>query len=307
MTILIRQSKCIQDDTCLISLRHKRYREKNVVARQPASIFEAPSITFNPFLQWDLRARIILGCLLLFSVKNAFANETVEMHSSTLSILIIWIPFILKGFLLNVLMSVLAMAAATIAGIFLGFMQISPAKIIRLPARLFTQLFRNSPWLVILFAIMLLMPFQLSLPGGVKIPIHDWIKATIAFALPVTANVAEILRGSVQSIPSGQWESAESLAFSRYQTLRHIILPQCTRRMLPPWMNWYALLTLMTPMATILGVHEALGNTQAAMEAAGSRPAFLIPFYLFLMAIFFVYIYPISILSRRLERRFASA
>lgn len=76
--------------------------------------------------------------------------------------------------------------------------------------------------------------------------------------------------------------------------------------MLPPWMNWFALLTLMTPMAAILGVHEALGNTQAAMEAAGSRPEFLVPFYLFLMTIFFAFIYPFSVFTRRLERRFGT-
>tara|TARA_R110002051_G_scaffold262386_1_gene322289 strand:- start:269 stop:736 length:468 start_codon:yes stop_codon:yes gene_type:complete len=153
---------------------------------------------------------------------------------------------------------------------------------------------------------MFLVPFQITLPGGDKVMIPDWVKATFGFALPVMANVSEILRGAVVSIPSGQWESAESLAFTRAQTLRHVILPQCIRRMLPPWMNWYALLTLMTPMAAILGVNEALGNTQAAMEAAGSRPEFLIPFYLFLMTIFFVFIYPLSVYTRRLEKRFAA-
>jgi len=53
-------------------------------------------------------------------------------------------------------------------------------------------------------------------------------------------------------------------------------------------------------------VNEALGNTQAAMEAAGARPELLVPFYLFLMTIFFIFIYPISLYTRRLERRFAA-
>ena len=73
-------------------------------------------------------------------------------------------------------------------------------------------------------------------------PIPDWIKATLGLALPVMANVAEIVRGAVQSIPTAQWESAESLAFTRRQTLWMIILPQCVKRMLPPWMNLYAIL-----------------------------------------------------------------
>ncbi|MGR3200211.1 MAG: amino acid ABC transporter permease [Paracoccus sp. (in: a-proteobacteria)] len=230
-----------------------------------------------------------------------------DASQTPLDTLVTWMPFILEGFTLNLLMSVLAMALATVLGIILGFMQISPSRLIRVPAKLVTHLFRNSPWLVILFALMFLVPFQITLPGGDRVLIPGWIKATVAFALPVMANISEILRGAVMSIPSGQWESAESLAFTRRQTLRHVILPQCVRRMLPPWMNWYALLTLTTPMAAILGVDEALGNTQAAMEAAGARPELLIPFYLFLMALFFAFIYPISLWTRRLERRYAAS
>lgn len=237
--------------------------------------------------------------------RPALAQTTTEA-STAFSTLLTWVPFILQGFSLNVLMSVLAMVIATVSGVILGLMQLSPTALIRYPSILLTQLLRNSPWLAILFAMMLFIPYRLSLPGGLQITSADWAKATIAFALPVAANVAEILRGAVLSIPSGQWESAESLAFTRRQTLRHIILPQCIRMMLPPWMNWYALLTLTTPMAAIIGVNEALGNTQAAMEASGSRPEFLIPFYVFLLLIFFLFIYPISRFTRRLEARLAN-
>lgn len=241
--------------------------------------------------------RIALPLVLAVVGTQASAQSSMEA-------LFQWTPFILTGFGLNLLMSVLAMLIATIAGFGLGLMQLSPNWIVRTPARLMTHLFRNSPWLVILFAIMLLMPFQITLFGGEKVIIPGWAKAVIGFSLPVMANISEILRGAVMSIPSGQWESAESLAFSRIQTLRYIILPQCIKRVIPPWMNWYALLTLSTPMAAILGVNEALGNTQAAMEAAGAKTEFLIPFYGFLLILFFAYIFPISLLTRRLERRF---
>lgn len=247
----------------------------------------------------------VVGILLLTAGSALAQQAGKDVPMSALSALIIWMPFILKGFGLNLLMSVLAMTGATIVGVFMGFMQISRTWIISFPARIITQLFRNAPWLVILFAIMLLFPFKLTLPDGQIVLVPGWVKATIGFSLPVMANISEILRGAVNSIPTGQWESADSLAFTRYQTLRHVILPQCIRRMLPPWMNWYALLTLMTPMAAILGVQEALGNTQAAMEAAGSRPEYLVPFYTFLLLIFFLFIFPISLWTRRLERQIA--
>ena len=64
-----------------------------------------------------------------------------------------------------------------------------------------THFFRNAPWLVLLFYCMFLLPFQVTV-FGVTIPIPDWTKATFGLALPVMANVSEIVRGAVQSIPT---------------------------------------------------------------------------------------------------------
>ena len=97
-----------------------------------------------------------------------------------------------------------------------------------------------------------------------------WIKATVGFALPVMANVAEVVRGAVRSLPSTQWEAAEALAFTRRQTMWRIILPQCVKRMLPPWMNIYSLVTMSTVLASIVGVSEMLTLT-AQVHAAADR------------------------------------
>jgi polar amino acid transport system permease protein len=154
-----------------------------------------------------------------------------------------WIPFILwgqeghwQGFSLNIIISFFAMALGTITGAALGLMQISLLAPVRSGSWLLTQFFRNSPWLVLLFTIMLLLPFEIRI-GDTIIPIPDWVKAVIGFSLPVMANISEVVRGAVISLPSGQWESAESLAFTRFQTMWMIILPQCVKRMIPPWMK----------------------------------------------------------------------
>lgn len=219
--------------------------------------------------------------------------------------LFVWIPLILQGFLLNLAMSLIAMAIATVAGFFVGMMLLSRSAAVRLPTRFVNTSIRNSPWLVVLFIFLLTLPFEVKIPGFGVAFIPDWLKATIAFSLPVTANVAEIVRGAIRSVPTGQTEAAESLAFTRRQIFWRILLPQCYKRMLPPWMNWYALLALGTPLAAILGVQEALGTAQEAMEAAGGKPEFLVPFYGFLLLLFFVYIYPIALYTQRLERRYA--
>ncbi|WP_424988307.1 amino acid ABC transporter permease [Microbulbifer sp. S227A] len=235
----------------------------------------------------------------------AYAQTAATPPENPFSVLVRWIPFLLtKGFVFTVLISVMTMLVGTVAGVVLGLCQISPNRFIRIAAYWITQIFRNSPWLVLLFIVMLSFPFKVTL-FGVTIPIPDWTKAVIGLALPVMANISEIVRGAIGSVPSAQWEAAESLAFTRRQVLYQIILPQCIKRMIPPWMNWYAILTMATPIVSILGVEEVLNLTRQAIEAENNRPELLVPFYGFVLLIFFAYCYPIARLTVRLERKFA--
>ena len=228
-----------------------------------------------------------------FTIVTAFAT------------LVKWIPFLFKsGFLFNILISMFAMLFGTIAGAALGLGQISKITAIRRSAWFLTQLFRNSPWLVILFIVLLALPFEVVIFGYI-ISIPDWMKAVFGLSLPIMANISEIVRGAVQSVPTAQWEASESLAFSRQQTLWRIILPQCFKRMIPPWMNWYAILTMATPLCSLLGVEEIITLSRQAMEAENNHPELLVPFYSFALALFFFYCYPIARVTIALERRYA--
>jgi polar amino acid transport system permease protein len=253
---------------------------------------------------WIGSGLALVACLLAALVLAGEARAA-PGEPGILALIWKWTPLMFRGFLFNLLISILAMAIGTAAGLALGLGQISDVAAVRRSAWLVTQFFRNAPWLVLLFYCILLIPFELSLFGA-RVPFPAWIKAVIGLSLPVMANVAEIVRGAVQSIPTGQWEAAESLAFSRRQTIWMVILPQCVKRMLPPWMNLYAILTMATPLVSIVGVQEAMTLTRAALNAEG-RVDLLIPMYLWLLSWFFVYCYPISRATVRLERRFAIA
>jgi len=215
-----------------------------------------------------------------------------------------WLPFIMKGFALNLVISFLAMVLGTAMGTGMGLALVSVRSPVRRTAWFLTQFFRNSPWLVLLFSFMLLLPYRIKL-GGVEYDIPAWSKAAVALSLPIMANIAEIVRGAIQSLPNGQWESAESLAFSRRQTLWLIILPQCFKRMIPPWMNWYAILTMATPLCSILGVQEMMKSSREALNSLGDKPELVAPFYSFVLVVFFLYIYPISRWTIYLERKFS--
>jgi polar amino acid transport system permease protein len=214
-----------------------------------------------------------------------------------------WTPLLLQGFALNIAMSFLAMAIGTVVGVPLGLAQISLLPPVRGSSWLVTQFFRNSPWLVLLFYCMLLLPFEFRI-GNMIVPLPGWLKSTIGLSLPVMANVSELVRGAVRSIPYQQWEASESLAMTRRQTLWMIILPQCVKRMTPPWMNLYAILTVATPLTSVVGVSEAMTLTGDILSSEG-RSELLVPMYLYLLLFFFLYCYPIARATIALEKRFA--
>lgn len=246
------------------------------------------------------------GLLLLAVLVTSLAVAQVQARdasASVLELMIKWTPLLASGFLFNLLISAMAMLVGTVAGLLLGIARISLLAPVRGTSWVVVQFFRNSPWLVLLFFVMFLMPFELRF-GSVTVPFPDWIKATLGLALPIMANFAEIVRGAVQSIPTAQWDAARSLAFSRRQTLWQIILPQCIKRMLPPWMNWYAILTMATTLASIVGVSEVMTIT-GRVTAAEARTDLLIPIYSYVLLWFFIYCYPIALWTKRLELRYA--
>lgn len=267
-----------------------------------------PAFEPLPSLVSMLRSRalaitLVCGFVLSCGISAALSAGEAQPRPSILDVLLKWAPLIGGGFLFNIAVSIASMAIGTLSGVLLGLGQISPSRSTAKISWFLTQFFRNSPWLVLLFFAMFLLPFDLKF-GNVTIPLPAWFKAIIGLALPVMANVAEIVRGGIKSIPFSQWESAESLAFSRRQILWQIILPQAFKRMIPPWMNLYAILTMATTLISVVGIQDSMTLTKAALVAEGRLDLYL-PFYTMLLLMFFAYCYPIARLTQSLERRVA--
>lgn len=244
-----------------------------------------------------------LGLLCSATLAHASAGAGSGAPASTVEVLLRWLPFLLQGFAFNLVISALAMAFGTLLGALLGLGLIGRSRAVRLLSGWTMNLFRNAPRLVILFMCMYLIPFRFRL-GGETIVLAGWAKAVLGLSLAVMANVAEIVRGAVQSVPTTQWEAGEAFAFGRRQILWSIILPQCAKRMLPPWMSLYAIITMDTVLVSILGIGEVMTLTGEALSAE-NRPDLLLPFYGFVLLLFFAYCYPIARWTARLERRYA--
>ena len=279
----------------------------DLAVMKPFAYNPAGSVSDLQFSRWlaEFSPRQLLLVFALFSLWPAVAlAQSNYTYGQALDALWRWLPFVVgQGFVLNLVVSLLTMLIGTIAGVLLGLGQISPLRPLAWTCWFVTQLFRNSPWLVLLFIVMLAFPFEIQI-GDTIIQIPDWMKAVFGLSLPIMANISEIVRGAIASVPTGQWEAADSLAYNRHQTLWLVILPQCFKRMIPPWMNWYALLTMATPLISLLGVEEIITLSRQAMEAEDNHPELLVPFFGFALIIFFAYCYPIARWTIRLEKRF---
>ncbi|MDX8146020.1 amino acid ABC transporter permease [Lentzea sp. BCCO 10_0061] len=154
---------------------------------------------------------------------------------------------VLEGFLNTVALTLLSFAGALLVGLLVAVLRIVPVPLLRGVGTVYVEVWRNVPllaWLVL---------FVFGLPEvGVKMPLF-WTAFT-AIALYEAAFVAEALRSGVNSVASGQGEAARALGLSFRQSLRHVILPQASRRVVQPLANIAIALTMATALAGVVGV-----------------------------------------------------
>ncbi len=204
------------------------------------------------------------------------------------------------GFAANIIISLWAMLIAGAVGLVLGSGLISRNALVRLPSDFVMNVLRNSPWLVVLYSMLYLLPFEISIFGTI-VSLSPLVKSIFGLALPVTANIAEVFRGGVESIPSGQWESARSLGYRRIQILRHIVVPQALPLMTPNLMTIYAMLFIGTSLVVVTGASDVLSVARTVIGSDGAHIATAV--YIYVLLLFFLFSFPIAILTRWLERR----
>ena len=204
------------------------------------------------------------------------------------------------GFSANVLMSVAAIVASVATGALLCIGTIANMRLIRLISLGVVNLLRNTPWLIALYAMLYLLPFYVPVFGTV-IPFSPFVKAVVGLSLPVTANVAEVLRGGVDAIPSGQWESARALGYRKGQILRYVVIPQAVPLIIPNMMTVFATLFIGSSLAVVTGTSDVLSVANTITASDGSQYATAVQLYVLLL--FFLFAFPIATLARRLERQ----
>lgn len=191
----------------------------------------------------------------------------------------------------TIALSLVAFIGGGLVGLLLLLLRLSRAPGAQAAVAAYVQLFQGLPLLMQLF----LAYFGLSALG---LEVSAWFAAALALTLYSSAFLTEIWRGCVDAVHKGQWEASQSLAMSFFQMLRHVILPQALRIAVPPTVGFLVQVIKGTALASVIGFVEL---TKAAGMIANAT---FQPFVAYgLVAVFYFLIcFPVSTLSRRLER-----
>jgi len=202
------------------------------------------------------------------------------------------IPFLLKGAVYTVQVSILAIVVGLVMGWLFGLAAVSGMSMLRVITFMYVQFIRGTPLLVQIFLIYFGLPAL-----GINIPAY-W-SGVIALGLNSGGFQAEIVRAGIESIDRGQSEAARSIGMSWLQTLVFILVPQTIRRVIPPLTN--ELITLVKS-SSLLSAIAALELTHAGQLIIARTFA---PFEIY-AAVALIYLLIVSLLSRAsalLEKR----
>ena len=210
----------------------------------------------------------------------------------------IWV-FLLTGLQTTLTIAVVAIVLSLIFGTLLALARLSAFRALRWPAGLFVETIRALPVLFIIFFTFFGGARGIDL-FGLRVTWADPVVAAIlALTIYTSAVNAEIVRAGILSIERGQVEAARSLGLSYLQTMRHVVLPQALRRMVPPQVSQLITLIKDTSLAYILGAQELVGYGRSFFTFYSN----LLETYIVLACIYFAICYSLSRVSRRLELR----
>ncbi len=199
------------------------------------------------------------------------------------------------GLYLTLLLAVVAIGASFPIGVVVGVGRVSRLPVVRLLATVYIEVIRGVPFIAVLLWFSV---FVTLLSGDALGRVQ---RAMVAMTVFTSAYVAEIVRGGIQSVPRGQVEAARAVGLSGWQTLRHVVLPQAIRNMIPALVGQFISLFKDTSLAVIVGLSELVG-TGRALLAITRYLHDVREVYVFLLAVYFVFTSLLSAASRRLEK-----
>jgi polar amino acid transport system permease protein len=210
------------------------------------------------------------------------------------------LPFLWKGFLETLYVSLVAIAAGSLIGFSIGVIRSQKVPVLTGLFGAYIHVLRGTPFLVQLYVFYFVLP-------NTGVSWLSWDSRTAAFvALSVytSSYVAEIVKAAVDAVPRGQSEAATALGMSRLQRLWYVVLPQASKLTIPPMSGVYVMIIKSTAILSVVGISELTRQGEVSILRFPRDVLFI---YGLIAAMYFIYCYPVLRFARWAERRVGAA
>ncbi len=208
---------------------------------------------------------------------------------------------LISGLWVTTRIALISIIISSILGMIFGIIMTSQNKIIKLVSRLYLEAIRIIPVLVWLFL------FYFGLPKLLHIHLSGELVSILVFSLWGTAEMGDIVRGAISSLPKHQKDSGKAIGLTDEQVYFYIIIPQAVRRLVPTAINLVTRMIKTTSLVVLIGVIEVLKVGQQIIESSILKnPTASFWVYGFIFLLYFMICYPISLVSKTLEKRWQS-
>lgn len=198
---------------------------------------------------------------------------------------------IVSGVITTILFTIVVIITGMLVGVIAGLGRVSSNRYLAGTLRAYVELFRCTPVLV------QLIWFYYALPVLLGVELSPWMAAALALTLYGGAFYSEIVRGGIVSIDAGQTEAGQAIGMTRAQVMRRLILPQAFRRMTPPLVSQSIMQLKNTSLLSVLAVPDLVYQGQLIAHDT-YRP---LEIYTLVAVIYFIILFPATVLAKRLE------
>lgn len=214
-----------------------------------------------------------------------------------------WVYLFKTGMTFTLELTVLSMIGGIVIGTLLAMMRLSSIKSVSFVATNYVNLVRSMPLVLVIFWFYFLMPYIGAWVVGSSEPIKvgAFSSSLITFIMFEAAYYCEIMRAGIQSIPRGQVFAAYAIGMNYGQTMRHVVLPQAFRNMIPVLMTQTIVLFQDVSLVYVLSITDFVG----AASKVAQRDGRLVEMYLFVALVYFVLCFGLSLLVKRLQQKVA--
>ena len=203
--------------------------------------------------------------------------------------------FILKGLIVSIKLTVIAMIGGILIGTILALMRLSGNKWLAMVSAFYVNTLRSIPLVMVILWFFLLIPLLIGRPMGAE------LSAIITFTVFEAAYYSEIMRAGIQSVPKGQVHAGYAVGMTYAQCMKLIVLPQALRNMLPVLMTQTIILFQDTSLVYAIGAYDLLKG----FEVAGKNFNRPVETYLVAAVVYFVICFSLSMIVRRLQKKIA--